>query len=423
MTTLIIGVFIIGYLFIVLEHATKVSKTVAALISGVLIWAMIFIFDMPLQGEEGRDTVLLHHIGKIAEIIFFLKGAMTIVELIDLHRGFGWINKMVNTQSKVKLLWIVGLGSFFFSAVLDNLTTTIVVIALLRKLLNLREDRFWFASIVIIAANAGGAWSPIGDVTTTMLWIDHKVSAPELVRLLFIPSMFCLLLPLLICSALPRFKTAIPRLEQSQEQGADLLSSKLMFWTGLSALVFVPIFKTFSHLPPYMGMLLALAVVWLVSELIHPEEDFNEERRQLYSAQRALSRVDFSSLLFFIGILLAIAGLESQGILANFAAQLDAMLPSKTMIGVFMGVASAVIDNVPLVAAAISMYQEPMDSSFWHLLAYTCGTGGSMLIIGSAAGVAAMGMEQIGFMWYVKNISWIAAAGYLAGIAVFLLLQ
>ena len=423
MTTLIISVFCIGYLFIVLEHVTKVSKTVAALISGVLIWALIFVFDLPLNEGGEKENALLHHIGKIAEIIFFLKGAMTIVELIDLHRGFGWINRLVSTQNKIKLLWIAGLGSFLLSSILDNLTTTIVVIALLKKLLQVKEDRIWFASLVIIAANAGGAWSPIGDVTTTMLWIDHKVSATELIRLLFIPSLFCLVVPLLIFSAFPLFKSPLQRPEELQDESTDLLSSKLMFWTGLSALIFVPIFKTYTHLPPYMGMLLALAAVWLVSELIHPEEDFSEERRHLYSAQRALSRVDFSSLLFFIGILLAIGGLESQGILADFAGHLNALLPSKMLTGVFMGIASAVIDNVPLVAAAINMYQEPMDSSFWHLIAYTCGTGGSMLIIGSAAGVAAMGMEEIGFVWYFKNISWIAAAGYFAGIAVFSLLQ
>jgi Na+/H+ antiporter NhaD/arsenite permease-like protein len=422
MTTLLVSVFCIGYLFIVLEHATRISKTVAALISGVLIWALIFIFDLPIADAGAKDDTLLHHIGKIAEIIFFLKGAMTIVELIDLHRGFAWINRLVATRSKIKLLWIAGFGSFMLSAILDNLTTTIVIIALLKKLLHVREDRIWFASFVVIAANAGGAWSPIGDVTTTMLWIDHKVSATELVRLLLIPSLCCLLVPLLICSTFKRFKSPLEPQVSAPEQGGELLSSKLMFWTGLAALVFVPVFKTYTHLPPYMGMLLSLAVVWLVSELIHPEEDFNEERRHLYSAQRALSRVDFSSLLFFIGILLAIAGLEAQGILINFASQLDAFLPSKTMTGIFMGVASAVIDNVPLVAAAISMYNEPMDNHFWHLLAYTCGTGGSMLIIGSAAGVAAMGMEEIKFIWYFKHISWIAAVGYLAGIAVFLIL-
>ena len=423
MTTLLISVFCIGYLFIVLEHATRVSKTVAALVTGVVIWALIFVFDLPVNDASDKDATLLRHIGKIAEIIFFLKGAMTIVELMDLHRGFAWINRLVATRSKIKLLWIVGIGTFLLSAILDNLTTTIVVIALLRKLLHLKEDRIWFASIVVIAANAGGAWSPIGDVTTTMLWIDQKVSATELLKLLFIPSLCCLVIPLLICSRFRIFKVPIQQHEKTAEAEDELLSSKLMFWAGLSALVFVPVFKTFTHLPPYMGMLLALAAVWLVSELIHPEEDFSEERRHLYSAQRALSRVDFSSLLFFIGILLAIAGLESQGILADFAQNMDAVLPSKTLTGVLMGFASAIIDNVPLVAAAISMYQEPMDSSFWHLLAYACGTGGSMLIIGSAAGVAAMGMEEIKFTWYFRNITWIAGAGYLAGIAAFMLLQ
>ncbi|MFZ4543324.1 MAG: sodium:proton antiporter NhaD [Saprospiraceae bacterium] len=416
-------VFCIGYLFIIFEHASKVNKTVSALLVGVLIWAIIFVFELPLIGIEDKDQSLLHHIGKIAEIIFFLKGAMTIVELVDLHRGFGWITRYVQTDSKRKLLWLIGVGTFFMSAILDNLTTTIVVISLLKKLMDDKEDRLWFASFVVLAANAGGAWSPIGDVTTTMLWIDHKVSGPMLVLQLFLPSLICLAVPLIICSLMPRFKTSIKRVAVMPDQAEDLLSSRVMFWIGLAALVFVPVFKTISHLPPYMGMLFALAMVWMASEFMHPEENFDEERRYLYSAQKALSRVDFSSLLFFIGILLAIAGLEAQGSLSSFAELINKFISSKAIVAVCMGLSSAVIDNVPLVAAAMSMYHEPIDSEFWHLLAYTCGTGGSLLIIGSAAGVAAMGIVEIDFIWYFKKISWIATLGYFAGVAVFLLMN
>ncbi len=412
-------IFVIGYVFIVFEHPLRLNKTVPALLIGVLIWTVIYAGGIPLH-EGDKEILLLHHLGKIAEIVFFLKGAMTIVELIDLHRGFALVRRLIQTNSKVKMLWLVAWGAFFLSAMLDNLTTTIVFVSLLRKLIQEREDRLWFISLVVIAANAGGAWSPIGDVTTTMLWIGQKTSAINLVTHLFLPSVACLFVPLSVMSFMPRFREKIIcQTVEEDKESERLLSSRIMLWVGLGALLFVPIFKAATHLPPYIGMLFALAIVWLVSEYIHPEEDFSEERRHLYSAQHALSRVDFSSILFFIGILLAIAGLETLGNLRLFAEALTSFIGDKSLIAIVLGVASAVIDNVPLVAAAMGMYDDAMDSTFWHLIAYTCGTGGSMLIIGSAAGVAAMGLERIDFIWYFKKISWLAALGYLAGILVF----
>jgi NhaD family Na+/H+ antiporter len=415
-------IFVIGYVLIVLEHPLRLNKTVPALLIGVLIWAVIYVGQLATVGSNAPEAQLLHHLGKIAEIVFFLKGAMTIVELIDLHRGFEVVTQFIRTENKLKMLWIVSFGAFFLSAVLDNLTTTIVLVSLIKKLLPEKEDRLWFASIVIIAANAGGAWSPIGDVTTTMLWIGQKTSATLLIRQLFLPSLVCLLVPLAVLSFLPRFrKKIIVNNNEEDQQYEQLLSSRLMLSVGLGALIFVPIFKSVTHLPPYMGMLLALSVVWLLSEYIHPEENFDEERRHLYSAQNALSRVDFASILFFVGILLAIAGLETLGSLHVFAEWLNHLIGDKTLIVIVLGAASAVIDNVPLVAAAMGMYQDPMDADFWHLIAYTCGTGGSMLIIGSAAGVAAMGLEKIDFIWYFKNIAWLAALGYFAGVAMMLI--
>lgn len=415
-------IFVIGYALIIFEHPLKLNKTVPSLLIGVLIWTVIYVAQLPLHQNESTETLLLHHLGKIAEIVFFLKGAMTIVELIDLHRGFEIITKIIRTDNKVKMLWIISLAAFFLSAILDNLTTTIVLVSLIKKLIDDKEDRLWFASIVIIAANAGGAWSPIGDVTTTMLWIGHKTSASLLVQNLFFPSLVCLVVPLIILSFSPRFrKKVIIKNAEEDKQYEQLLSSRLMLFAGLGALIFVPIFKSITHLPPYMGMLLALAIVWLLSEYIHPEEDFDEERRHLYSAQHALSRVDFASILFFVGILLAISGLETLGNLNIFAEWMNHIIGDKSLIAITLGIASAVIDNVPLVAAAMGMYQDPLDADFWHLIAYTCGTGGSMLIIGSAAGVAAMGLEKIDFIWYFKNIAWLAAIGYLAGVGLILL--
>jgi Na+/H+ antiporter NhaD/arsenite permease-like protein len=452
MESIIILLFVIGYLTITLEHPLKLDKTVPALIMASLIWAVLAIgftsgwFDVINTEEqafsfltggdlamEGFEGTLLHHLGKTAEILIFLIGAMTIVEIIDLHRGFEVLKSAVKTKSKRKLLWIIGILAFFLSAIIDNLTATIVLITLLRKLIHRREDRIWFAALVVIAANAGGAWSPIGDVTTTMLWIAKKVSAAGLIEYVVIPSIVSFALPFIVASYLPAFRGNIEvDIREDKEEGA-LLSSKTMLFLGLGMIVSVPVFKTLTHLPPYMGMMLALGVVWLVSEYIHPEEDFSRERRHLYSAHKALSRIEISSILFFLGILMAVAGLESLvygvvngeevGTLRYLAEVLQGAIPNQDVVVILLGIISAIIDNVPLVAASIGMYDLPIDSVLWHFIAYSAGTGGSMLIIGSAAGVAAMGMERIDFIWYLKKITWLAFLGFISGAGTFLLIE
>ena len=452
MESIIILIFIIGYFSITLEHPLKLDKTVPALIMASLIWAVLAIgfyqgwFDIVdthersfnfLSGgehaEEGFENTLLHHLGKTAEILIFLIGAMTIVEIIDLHRGFEVLKGAVKTKSKRRLLWIIGILAFFLSTIIDNLTATIVLITLLRKLIGKREERIWYAAMVVIAANAGGAWSPIGDVTTTMLWIAKNVTASGLIEFVVLPSIVCFLVPFLIASYMPAFKGNIEVDATKDEDAEHLLSSKTMLFLGLGMIVSVPIFKSITHLPPYIGMMLALGVVWLVSEYIHPEEDFSKERRHLYSAHKALSRIEISSILFFLGILMAVAGLESLvygvvngeevGTLRYLAEVLQAAIPNQDVVVLFLGVLSAIIDNVPLVAASMGMYDAPTDAVLWHFIAYSAGTGGSMLIIGSAAGVAAMGMERIDFIWYLKKITWLAFLGFIAGAGVFLLFE
>lgn len=460
MESVIILIFIIGYLSITLEHPLKLDKTVPALIMASLIWAFLAVGfhlgwfnvidtyensyglfsngtaltgDALHEAEHGFDNTLLHHLGKTAEILIFLIGAMTIVEIIDLHRGFEVLKGAVRTRSKKKLLWIIGILAFILSAIIDNLTATIVLITLLRKLIVNRDQRLWFAGMVVIAANAGGAWSPIGDVTTTMLWIADNVTAMGLIQYVIIPSVICFVLPFFIATYMPAFKGEIIVDTTEDEEAGRLLSSKTMLFLGLGMIVSVPVFKTVTHLPPYMGMMLALGVVWLVSEYIHPEEDFTKERKHLYSAHKALSRIEISSILFFLGILMAVAGLESLvygvseggdpvGTLRYVAEILNGAIPNQDIVVVILGVLSAIIDNVPLVAASMGMYSAPTDSLLWHFIAYSAGTGGSMLIIGSAAGVAAMGMEKIDFIWYLKKIAWLAFIGFAAGAAVFVLL-
>jgi len=452
MDSIIILIFVIGYLSITLEHPLRLDKTVPALIMAALIWALLavgfnagwfnvidthdHVYDFAKGGEEalhGFENTLLHHLGKTAEILIFLIGAMTIVEIIDLHRGFEVLKGAVKTKSKRKLLWIIGILAFILSAIIDNLTATIVLVTLLRKLIHKKEDRLWYAAMVVIAANAGGAWSPIGDVTTTMLWIANKVTALGLIEFVVLPSIVCFILPFLIASYLKPFRGNIEVDESEGDVVAEkLLSSKTMLFLGLGMIVSVPIFKTLTHLPPYMGMMLALGIVWLVSEYIHPEEDFSKERRHLYSAHKALSRIEISSILFFLGILMAVGGLESLvygvaengdpvGTLRYLAEVLQAAIPNQDVVVILLGVFSAIIDNVPLVAASMGMYNAPTDSILWHFIAYSAGTGGSMLIIGSAAGVAAMGMEKIDFIWYLRKIAWLAFAGFIAGAGVFLL--
>lgn len=421
MVTAVVLCFILGYLCIVFEHPLKLDKAIPALLMGILCWTMIALGKSPLIDSAGSpghllDAVILHHLGKIAEILIFLIGAMTIVELVDLHKGFQVITNKIQTQDKSKLLWIISWLAFFLSAVLDNLTTTIVFVTLLRRLIPHREDRIWYVSFVVIAANAGGAWTPIGDVTTTMLWIAGKVSTYYLMINLAIPSIICLGLPLLIATFLPAFKGKISSTSKTTEKSKDLLlSSHFLLFAGVGALLFVPVFKTITHLPPWMGMMLGLSVVWLISEYIIPEKELKAEDKHHYSVRYALSRIEFSSILFFLGILLAINALESLGILNMLSASLDRLFPNRDIVATIIGVMSAVIDNVPLVAASIGMYDLPMDAKMWHFIAFSAGTGGSMLIIGSAAGVAAMGMEKINFIWYLKNIAWLAAIGFLTG--------
>jgi Na+/H+ antiporter NhaD/arsenite permease-like protein len=379
--------------------------------------------QMDVQKEGFMGTVL-HHLGKTAEILVFLIGAMTIVEIVDLHRGFDVLKSYVKTKSKKRLLWIIGALAFVLSAIIDNLTATIVLVTLLRKIIQSKDERLWYASLVVIAANAGGAWSPIGDVTTTMLWIGKRVSTEGLVLNLVLPSLVCFVIPFFIASFMKPFQGNITLDITKDEEHESLLSSKTMLYLGLGMIVFVPIFKTITHLPPYIGMMLSMGVVWLVSEYIHPEEDFSKERRHVYSAHKALSRIELSSILFFLGILMAVAALESTvihgvGTLRYLAEGLENAIPNQDIVVMLLGVGSAIIDNVPLVAASMGMYGEPMDHKIWHFIAYAAGTGGSMLIIGSAAGVAAMGMERIDFIWYMRKISWLAALGFLAGGAVY----
>lgn len=436
--TLVILAFVLGYLAIVFEHPLKIDKTVPALIMGALCWALISLGHLPLiemvgtdhmvASEGHRDGVLLHHIGKVAEILFFLIGAMTIVELIDLHRGFAVITNRIKTTKKSTMLWIICVLAFFLSATLDNLAATIVLVSLLRKLVPVKEERLWFVCMAVIAANAGGAWSPIGDVTTTMLWINKKVSTGGLITHLVIPSVVCILVPLIVATRLKVFQGNITPSEYDADKGMKnelVLGSRTMLAFGLGGLIFVPIFKTVTHLPPYVGMMLALGVVWLVSEIIHRDEDLS--RKEMYTAHHALSRIEMSSILFFLGILVAVAGLESidvsghaagehgTGLLMSLAEQLQTAIPNTDIVVMLLGVLSAIIDNVPLVAASMGMYTEAMDASLWHFIAYAAGTGGSMLIIGSAAGVAAMGMEKIDFIWYLKKVTWLAVIGFLAG--------
>ena len=445
MVAAVIAIFIIGYLTIVLEHPLKLDKTVPALLMAAVCWALLalgfnsgiltvvdghdHVFSMAggytEEAEEGFAGALLHHLGKTAEILVFLIGAMTIVEIIDLHAGFQILKSWVRTRSKKKLLWIIGILAFILSAIIDNLTATIVLVTLLRKIIPDRMERLWFAGLVVIAANAGGAWSPIGDVTTTMLWIGKKVSTLGLIEWLVIPSIVCFIVPFFIASFLKPFRGEINIDLEDERPNTNILSSQTMLFLGLGAIVFVPVFKTITHLPPYLGMMLSLGFVWLVSEYIHPEEDFTEERKHLYSADLALSRIEMSSILFFLGILMAVASLETMvmggvGTLRYAAEGLESAIPNRDIVVMLLGVGSAIIDNVPLVAASMGMYDVPLDNKLWHFIAYAAGTGGSMLIIGSAAGVAAMGMEKIDFIWYLRKIAWLAAIGFVAGALVFL---
>ncbi|MEJ6791154.1 MAG: sodium:proton antiporter NhaD [Lacinutrix sp.] len=457
METVIILVFVFGYLAITLEHSIKIDKLIPALVMMAISWALISLgidsfpnwFDsakhalvdnFPALGHEAKmhlmEETLLHHLGKTAEILVFLLGAMTIVEIIDYFDGFSTIKNFIKTKKKSKILWIFCGLAFVLSAIIDNLTATIVLISILQKIVKDRNVRIWYAGLIIIAANAGGAFSPIGDVTTTMLWIGKKVSTGHLFGYLLLPSLICMLVPTIIASFLPAFKGNL----ESQEEDTNKPKSRFsgsMLYLGLGAIVFVPIFKMVTHLPPYVGMMLSLGVVAIFAEIYSSskfsltEMDGGESQAHAHHSpvHHSLSKIELPSILFFLGILMAVAALESLGTLFLFADSLQTSVPMlgtelhhsgvSDLVVILLGIGSAVIDNVPLVAASLGMFSEPMDNELWHFIAYSAGTGGSMLIIGSAAGVVAMGMEKIDFFWYFKKISWLALVGFLAGTLVF----
>ncbi|OEC35798.1 Na+/H+ antiporter NhaD [Pseudomonas cuatrocienegasensis] len=445
-------IFVLGYLCIALEHPLKIDKAASALLTAVFCWTVLILgadVILPLIGsgtagafDNGHHVTeeLRHHLGEISEILFFLMGAMTIVELIDAHEGFKVITDRIRTNKRVTLLWVVALITFFLSAALDNLTTTIVMVSLLRKLVADQKERWFYAGIVVIAANAGGAWSPIGDVTTTMLWIGNQVTVSGIVGSLFLPSLVCLLAPLLWLSFSMKGEIQRPQVRESEEERRDPTTPferNLVFILGIGALVFVPVFKTVTHLPPYMGILLGLGVLWVVTEVIHRGK--NDEDKHPLSVVGVLRRIDTTSVLFFLGILLAVSSLATAGHLTQVATLLRESLGNVYAINIAIGLLSSVVDNVPLVAGAMKMYplvtpealnlagadtawlsNFQVDGTFWELLAYCAGTGGSCLIIGSAAGVAAMGMEKINFIWYLKKISLLAFIGYIAGAATYI---
>jgi len=444
MEIMIVATFVLGYLAITMEHALKIDKLIPALLMMAICWALIALnldvftqwFD-PHTGElqslagvghEERihlmEGTLLHHFGKTAEILIFLMGAMAIVEIIDHFEEFSAIKKMIKTKKKATLLWIVCILAFVLSAIIDNLTTTIVLITILRKVIPEQESRMWYAGMVIIAANAGGAWTPIGDVTTTMLWMAGKVTTGKLVAFLSVPSIVCTFVPVLIASFLPAFRGNVPEIEEEQSSNKH---GKFMLFLGLVLIIFVPVFKTVTHLPPYVGMMLSLSLFAIVAEYLS-NRSFSISSAESVSdhhsgpTMKALSKIEMPSILFFLGILMTVASMESLGLIFNFGQLVSAAIPESVFI-ILLGIASAIIDNVPLVAASIGMFQEPVDSSVWHFIAYAAGTGGSILIIGSAAGVVAMGMEKISFFWYLKKISLLALIGYFAGIGVFLLMH
>ncbi len=463
MYILVVAIFVLGYSAIIFEHPLKINKTAPALITGVLCWTVVALgtpdvsfFQHPdfmgflerhhnllAAGEkpytESIDPAtaragvypefigeeLAHHLAEIAQILFFLIGAMTIVEMIDINRGFKVVTDRIRTKSSQKLLWTLGLLAFFMSALLDNLTTSIVMVSLLRKLISDREQRIFFCGLIVIAANAGGAWSPIGDVTTTMLWIGGQITAGNIITSVFLPSLVCMALPFAIAAFQLKGARIKPRATAQTESAiskVDMSAARTMLITGVSALIFVPIFKTVTHLPPYMGMLLGAGVVWIVSEVVNGSRP--EAERYKYTATYALSKIDVSSVLFFFGILAAIAALQSLHLLSSLAGWMNDTIGNLDVIVVAIGIASAIVDNVPLVAASMGMYDlsaYPTDVKLWEFLAYCAGTGGSVLIIGSAAGVAVMGMENIDFVWYVRRISLLALLGYLAGAGVYLL--
>jgi len=459
MVTVFIVVFVLGYLMIATEHNIKIDKASSALLLGVALWTILitvgydlidtgtkhfgdfmFAFSEDMNGKSLDEIKhkfiehsLLEHLGELASILFFLIGAMAIVEVVDMHGGFTIITDQIKTEKKVALLWIISIITFFLSSVLDNLTTTIVMVSLLRKLINDQPTRWLYAGIVVIAANAGGAWSPIGDVTTTMLWNSGQITALPIMYKVLLPSIVSLLVPVIALSFTLKGNTERPDNNSVAAHGLDAhgtgspvsgIEKKIIFFTGLGGLLFVPVFKTITHLPPFMGMMLSLAILWIVTEIMHKRR----EHGHYLSVISGLRRIDLAGVLFFMGILLAIGSLQTAGILKDLALLLDEAVGNVYVLNILIGALSAIVDNVPLVAAAQGMYEIApegvygVDGTFWTFLAYCAGTGGSMLIIGSAAGVAAMGLERIPFGWYLKKISLLALLGYLAGAGVFILM-
>ncbi len=453
-------IFVLGYLFIALEHNIKVDKASSSLILGVILWTVLItvghdIIDVTskhftnftlMEGDSlaGKtenqikhafiEFALLEHLGELASILFFLIGAMSIVEVIDMHGGFTIITDRIKTNKKVTLLWIISILTFFLSAALDNLTTTIVMISLLRKLIKDQPTRWLYAGMVIIAANSGGAWSPIGDVTTTMLWVGGQITALPIVYKIIVPSLVSLLIPLGILSFTmkgtverpdPNSASAKAMDAHGSGEGVSETEKKVIFTVGLLGLLFVPAFKTITHLPPFMGMMFSLGVLWVVTEIMHK----NREHGHYLSVISGLRRIDLAGVLFFLGILLAIGSLQTAGLLKQLAGFLDNAMGNMYVLNILIGAFSAIVDNVPLVAAAQGMYDidpngiHAVDGNFWTMLAYCAGTGGSMLIIGSAAGVAAMGLERISFGWYIKKISLLALIGYLGGAGIYIMMS
>ena len=436
METVLLGIFITGYLLITLEHTLKIDKLIPALAMMAFLWAVIAVFNIPVfeVDTELRELIpaktkkiMAYHLAHTAEILIFLLGAMTIVEIIDFYNGFEKIKAFIKTKSRKKLLWIFAILAFILSAIIDNLTATIVLITILQKVIKDKNLRLWFAGLIVIAANAGGAWSPIGDVTTTMLWIAEKVTVPMLFYYVFIPSVVCMVVPVYIATFLKPFKGKLNTIDNDETNITSVGTT--MLYLGLAAIVFVPVFKVLTGLQPYVGMMLSLAVVATFAE-IYSGTKFNitriDEDNIMHSqspVHSALTKIELPSILFFLGILMAVAALESIGSLFEFAQYLEKAIPDIRIVAGFLGLGSAVIDNVPLVAASIGMFSQPIDDSLWHLIAFAAGTGGSVLIIGSAAGVVAMGMEKIEFFWYLKKIGWLAFIGFLAGMITFVLME
>lgn len=438
MELIIIAVFILGYFLITIEHSIKIDKLIPALAMMAIMWAIIAlnqmeVFDINTVTRELEPTyikkILLHHLGLTAEILIFLLGAMTIVEIIDFFRGFLGIKRLVKTRSKTKILWIFGSLAFVLSAIIDNLTATIVLITLLQKIVKERNLKLWYSGLIIIAANAGGAWSPIGDITTTMLWIADKVTPVSLFMYLFIPSLVCMVVPFLIASRLKIFKGEMEIPKEVIDMEENKYGNKMLF-IGLGSILFVPIFKTVTGLPPYVGMMLSLAFVATLAEIFSNkkfnlskvDEDHDEESDHS-PVHASLTKIELPSILFFLGILMAVGALESLGILYNFADTINETISNQDVVIVLLGYLSAVIDNVPLVAASIGMFPNVINDPLWHGIAYSAGTGGSMLIIGSAAGVVAMGMEKMDFFWYIKKITIFAMIGFWAGYGTFILMR